>query len=160
MNMNLKEFWQALEYVESQLDSGYLDLGMHDDDENEIVKTALEEYRKNHGLVINPNLTHISDFQDFNYERIAFEIGYLRDSVKEMLKERLKHDYVNHLSRMGDANYFAIWNCDFQDFKYLHDIYFDSDKYDYKLARLFLKDGGWYYRVEEELEVCEKMRMM
>ena len=104
-------------------------------------------------------MTRIDDFQDFNYERIAFEIGYLRDHIKEMLKERLERDYVNHLSRMDKANYFAIWNCDFQDFKFLHDIYFDSDKYDYKLARLFFEDGEWHYQVEEEREVCEKMRM-
>ena len=53
-------------------------------------------------------MTHIDDFQDFNYERIAFEIGYLDYHKIQILKERLNRDYVNHLSRMDGANYFAI----------------------------------------------------
>lgn len=100
----------------------------------------------------------IHDFQDFNYERVAFDINFMDMEDRKALKERLKHDYVNHLYRFDGACYFAIWNCDFQDFKSVDDIYFDSDKYDYKLVRLLFFDGKWYYQFVEDREVDERMR--
>jgi len=33
---------EAFEYIEAQLDSGYIDLGFHDQDELEIVKEAMQ----------------------------------------------------------------------------------------------------------------------
>lgn len=46
--MTQVEFQNAIEYIEGQLENGYLDLGIHDYDEIEIVKAAIEEYRRNH----------------------------------------------------------------------------------------------------------------
>lgn len=109
---------------------------------------------------IPPGLKRIIDFQDFNYERIAFDINFMDLVDRKALKERLKLDYVNHLHRFDDACYFAIWNSDFQDFKSVDDIYFDSDQYDYKLVRLIFFNGEWYYRFLEDREVCEERRMV
>ena len=103
-------------------------------------------------------LKRIIDFQDFNYERVAFDLNFMDAELRKALKERLKRDYVNHLYRMDNANYFAIWNCDFQDFKTVDDIYFDSDKYDYQLVRPCFQNGEWYYQFVEDREVCEERR--
>lgn len=106
-------------------------------------------------------LHYISDFSDFNYERIAFEISCLKDEDKRALKEKLHQDYINHLNRMDKANYFAIWNCDFQDFVLTDDIYFDDiiENHYYILARLHHIDGTWFYSKEAELEIEKKLWM-
>ena len=106
-------------------------------------------------MKVDPEMVRILDFQDFNYERIAFDINFMDGDVREELLKKLKHDYVNKTYRMGDGYYFAIWNCDYQNFRRVDDIYFDSDKLDYKLARLFLIDGRWYYKIVEERMVDE-----
>lgn len=93
------------------------------------------------------NLTLVSDFLDFNYANIAFNVNFMNDADRDKLTKRLKHDYVNHLTRMDKANYFAIWNCDFQDFKTIDDIYFDSADHNYEIASLYLIDDEWYYQI-------------
>ena len=104
------------------------------------------------------DLTRVSDFQDYNYERIAFEIGFFNEGDRKALEEQLKVDLVNKTYRLENANYFAIWNSDLQDFKYSFDIYFDSDKYDYILARLYHIDGEWYYEIADVMMVDERVR--
>lgn len=101
----------------------------------------------------------VIDFQDFNYERVAFDINFMCEGDRKALKERLKRDYVNHLYRFDGAVYFAIWNSDFQDFKSIDDIYFDSYEYDYKLVRLRFFDGEWYCQFIEDREVSKERRM-
>lgn len=88
----------------------------------------------------------ITDFMDFNYRQIAFDISSVDRSE---LRRGLDFDCVNHLSRLDDANYIAIWNYDLQDFKTVDDIYFDSDLDRYTLAKL-QNDGDWYYQIMDE----------
>lgn len=88
-------------------------------------------------------LIPIKDFIDFNYNDIIFDItGVDRD----LLMEKLKHDYVNHLYELEDSQYIAIWNCDLQGFECASDIYLDALAETYKMAELVYRDGGWYYR--------------
>ena len=42
---------EAIEYIEGQLEDGYIDLsGIHEELELEIVKKAIQEYKKNHNI--------------------------------------------------------------------------------------------------------------
>lgn len=109
-------------------------------------------------MKIDRELKRIVDFQDFNYERVAFDINFMTKEERNALKERLRHDYVNKLYRFDNAYYFAIWNSDFQDFKRVEDIYFDSDNYDYVIVRLNLIDGKWYYKITQHKVVEEDKR--
>lgn len=104
------------------------------------------------------NLIRIYDFQDFNYERVAFDLTCMCRNDKIALRDRLRLDNVNHLSRMDNSNYFAIWNSDFQDFPIVENIYFDSELYDYELVKLCFFDGEWYYKLAERRVVEEHMR--
>lgn len=64
-------------------------------------------------------LIPIKDFIDFNYNNIVFDITGVDH---DLLMEKLKHDYVNHLYELEDAKYIAIWNCDLQGFADIKDI--------------------------------------
>lgn len=88
-------------------------------------------------------LIPIKDFIDFNYNNIAFDI---RGVNRDLLMEKLKHDYVNHLYELEDSQYIAIWNCDLQGFECASDIYLDGLAETYKMAEIVYRDGGWYYR--------------
>lgn len=111
-------------------------------------------------MKVDITMTRIFDFQDFNYERYAFDINFMDKDVRKALKEKLEHDFVNKTYRMDMGNYFAIWNSDYQNFERVDDIYFDSDKCDYQLVRLYLIDGKWYYKVIEERVVDEDRRFI
>lgn len=42
---------EALNHIESQLDNGYLDMAdVYDETEMDIIRSAIEEYKANHGL--------------------------------------------------------------------------------------------------------------
>lgn len=98
-------------------------------------------------------LIPIKDFIDFNYCNIAFDItGVDRD----LLMEKLKHDYVNHLYELEDSKYIAIWNCDLQGFIDVKDIYFDTTADSYKMAKLVYKDDGWYYHITSVRKIPEE----
>jgi len=103
-------------------------------------------------------MTLIEDFNDFNYENIAFDITGVD---KDALRRRLKFDYVNHLWELDNANYIAIWNCDCQGFKREYDIYFDSDAVAYSLYKLIHKpsDNTWYYEYIGQRLVRYELRM-
>lgn len=104
------------------------------------------------------SMIRIKDFNDFNYERIAFRCDYLSEEFKKALLEKLKKDYINKLYRLKNATYFAIWNCDLQDFATVDDIYFDSCEHDYTLANLAYMDGEIYYRVvDSNMKVREEL---
>ncbi len=49
--MTHTECLDAIEYIQGQLESGYLDLGFHDGNELDIIKTAMEEFLKTHQLI-------------------------------------------------------------------------------------------------------------
>lgn len=102
-------------------------------------------------------MIRIDDFNDFNYENIAFDIS----SVDiETLRLALNNSLVSKLWRLDGAKYIAIWNCDLQDFESIDDIYFDSWSDDYVLAQLVLVDGVLYYEiVDENMRVKEDMSM-
>lgn len=101
-------------------------------------------------------MTKIFDFNDFNYEPVAFDI---RNVSKEKLKSRLEWDYISHLSRLELANYFAIWNGDFQDFKGEREIYFATDVPAYLLYELYTIGGDWFYDSKGGRLVCDNLRM-
>ena len=48
---NKEKIIESLKYIDAQLEYGYIDLGLHDEDELKIVKQAIEEYKSNHGLI-------------------------------------------------------------------------------------------------------------
>lgn len=105
-------------------------------------------------------MIRVVDFNDYNYENIAFEIGFLGLDGKHDLKKRLNKDYINHLSRLKDANYFTIANCDLRDFKCSFDIHFESDCEEYVLAILFPVDGEWYFEImDTHVKVDERWIM-
>ena len=105
-------------------------------------------------------LTKVVDFNDFNYQNIAFDIVWLGHEEMKALYEKLKADKVNHLSRFKDSNYFAIWNSDFQGFDSGDDIYFDSPSDKYDLARLRMSiEGEFYYRIVGKFKVREGLLM-
>lgn len=41
---------EALKYIEGQLEDGYIDLGLHDNDELELIEQAINEFKVNHGI--------------------------------------------------------------------------------------------------------------
>lgn len=86
----------------------------------------------------------IFDFMDYNHVNIAFDITVVD---RELLRQKLHSDYVNHLNRLEDANYIAFWNCDLQGFKAEDDIYFITGEDCYTLAKLIYVDGKWVYEV-------------
>lgn len=47
---NKEEIIESLRYIDAQLEDGYIDLGLHDEEELKIVKQAIEEYKRNRGL--------------------------------------------------------------------------------------------------------------
>ena len=42
---------EALEYIDVQLEYGYIDLGLNDEEELNIVNQAIKEYKTNHGFI-------------------------------------------------------------------------------------------------------------
>ena len=101
---------------------------------------------------------HIDDFNDYNYENIAFDITGVD---KKALEHRLNKDYVNHLYELKNANYIAIWNCDLQGFRNIDDIYFDSDRDDYTLCKLVVVGEAWFYDIiEKNRKIEDDLRMM
>lgn len=47
---NKEEIIESLLYIEGQLNNGYIDLGLYDDNELKIIEQAIKEYRTNHGI--------------------------------------------------------------------------------------------------------------
>lgn len=92
-------------------------------------------------------LIPIKDFIDFNYENIAFNITEVDQNI---LLEKLKHDYVNHLYELDGSHFIAIWNCDLQGFECDRDIYFDSFAETYVMAKLLYQDNSWYYHITDD----------
>lgn len=92
-------------------------------------------------------LIPIKDFIDFNYSNIVFDINKVD---RNLLLEKLKQDYVNHLYELEDSKYIAIWNCDLQGFKDHDDIYFDTFAETYMMAELVYRDDNWYYRIIDD----------
>lgn len=91
------------------------------------------------------NLTLINDFIDFNYQPIAFDITGVD---REELRKRLRADYVNHLYELEETTkYIAIWNCDLQGFNELEDVYIDSSKDTYALAKIIHDNNRWFYYI-------------
>ena len=45
---NKEEIVELINYIEMQLADGYIDLGLHDEKELQIVRVAIEEYKQHH----------------------------------------------------------------------------------------------------------------
>lgn len=89
----------------------------------------------------------IENFIDFNYKPIAFDISGLD---KQDLKNRLEHDYVNHLWELDDAKYISIENCDLQGFGDISEIFFDHQKTDdFILAKLLRVGSAYGYTIDQ-----------
>ena len=99
------------------------------------------------------------DFNDFNYQNIAFDINWMSNEDKEAIKQKLNNDDISHLYEFKNASYFAIWNCDLHGFESVDDIFFDSISDDYDLARLRLANDRLYYRVVERCKVQEGVQI-
>ena len=59
----------ALEYIKSQLEDGYLDLGLHDQDELQIIKEAIELYESYSKTVL------FAHFDEEEIKNIAEELN-------------------------------------------------------------------------------------
>ena len=100
----------------------------------------------------------IEDFvEDLNYELILLDITQVD---KEVLRSRLKKDYLNKLWRLDDAEFLYVENCDYQgeeierteDCCYKLKDYIDKDGFSLYLLQYDESTSEFYYEVEVEGE--------
>lgn len=85
----------------------------------------------------------IKNFIELNYDNIVLDVTNVNH---DLLLQKLKEDYINHLYELDGAHFVAIWNCDLQGFEDDCDIYLDTSSKTYRMAELVYQDNSWYYR--------------